>query len=217
MAYLIGNTTVITNNGALGSVDGNNLNLATNANIAAGGATYTVANSTTNTDVGGDSAAIIMVTAGGGNANSRGDNTDRCMGAGCGGYTNVTITGVVNTSTLTVGGAAGASNFSGGGYNLTAPAGPSGSQTSGGFWPSNSTNNQSNLFGIRGGNGNDGSQSATVPGGALGGGTIWNGAGTPRPDGNAAAQGGGAGASGGNSKNGGRAGGAGRVAVIGMG
>lgn len=216
MAYLIGNTTVITNNGALGSVDGNSLNLATNANIAAGGATYTVANTTTNTDVGGDSAAIIMVTAGGGNANSRGDNTDSCMGSGCGGYTNVTITGVVNTSTLTVGGAAGASNFSGGGYNLNAVAGPSGSTLSAGFWPSNSADGQSGLFGIRGGNGNGGAQGG-APGGALGGGTIWNGAGTPRPDGNAAAQGGGAGASGGNSKNGGRAGGAGRIAVIGMG
>jgi hypothetical protein len=217
MAYLIGNTTVITNNGALGSVDGNNLNLATNANIAAGGATYTVANTTTNTDVAGNNAAIIMVTAGGGNANSRGDNTDRCMGAGCGGYTNVTITGTINNATLTVGGAAGNSNFAGTVGNFSAIAGPSGSQLSAGFWPSNSADGQSGLFGIRGGNGNGGSQGATVPGGALGGGTIWNGVGTPRPDGNAAAQGGGAGASGGNSKNGGRAGGAGRVAVIGMG
>lgn len=215
MAYLIGNTTVITNNGALGSVDGNSLNLANNANISAGGATYTVANTTTNTDVGGNSAAIIVVTAGGGNGVGRNDNTDRCTGSGAGGFTNVTISGPVNTSTLTVGGAAGNSNFAASVGNISAEAGPSGGGLSAGFWPG-STPGQSNYFGIRGGNGNNGSQTATIPGGALGGGTVWNGAGTPRPDGNAAAQGGGAGASGGNSKTGGRAGGAGRVAVIGM-
>ena len=42
MAYKVGNTTVINNTGALGAVDGNSLNLATNNNIAAGAESLTV-------------------------------------------------------------------------------------------------------------------------------------------------------------------------------
>lgn len=42
MAYKVGNTTVINNTGALGAVDGNALNLATNNNISAGAETLTV-------------------------------------------------------------------------------------------------------------------------------------------------------------------------------
>jgi hypothetical protein len=42
MAYKVGNTTVINNTGALGAVDGNSLNLATNNNIAAGAETLVV-------------------------------------------------------------------------------------------------------------------------------------------------------------------------------
>lgn len=42
MAYKVGNTTVINNNGALGSVSGNSLNLANNNNIAAGAESLTV-------------------------------------------------------------------------------------------------------------------------------------------------------------------------------
>lgn len=41
MAYIIGNTTVIDDNAALGSISGNSLNLANNSNIAAGGGLYT--------------------------------------------------------------------------------------------------------------------------------------------------------------------------------
>ena len=41
MAYIIGNTTVIDDNAALGSISGNSLNLANNSNISAGGGLYT--------------------------------------------------------------------------------------------------------------------------------------------------------------------------------
>jgi hypothetical protein len=67
MAYLIGNTTVITNNAALGSVDGNSLNLANNNNISAGGASYFSTQTTaTGVSVVGSSLGIIYLTAGGG-------------------------------------------------------------------------------------------------------------------------------------------------------
>lgn len=70
MAYLIGNTTVITNNGALGSVDGNNLNLANNSNVAAGGVNAaTLYTSTTN--VANTGGAMYIAVGGGGGAGGR--------------------------------------------------------------------------------------------------------------------------------------------------
>lgn len=67
MAYLIGNTTVITNNGALGSVDGNSLNLANNSNISAGGGSiYASTSSTTKATANFGSSAVIGVGVGGG-------------------------------------------------------------------------------------------------------------------------------------------------------
>ena len=70
MAYVIGNTTVIDNNGALGSVSGNSLNLANNANIAGGGG-FTSATSSTTLDVstvGGAAATTVLIGGGGGMA-----------------------------------------------------------------------------------------------------------------------------------------------------
>jgi len=65
MAYIIGNTTVIDNNGALGSVDGNNLNLGNNSNISAGGVSdATLYTSTSN--VTHDSGVMYIAVGGGG-------------------------------------------------------------------------------------------------------------------------------------------------------
>lgn len=70
MAYIIGNTTVIDNNGALGAVSGNNLNLANNANISAGGGGIKILTSSSNfpdTDLGSAGAIAVMIGGGGGN------------------------------------------------------------------------------------------------------------------------------------------------------
>jgi len=69
MAYLIGNTTVITNNGALGTVDGNSLNLANNNNIAAGGGAVSALNSSSNfadSNLGSTAAVAVGIGGGGG-------------------------------------------------------------------------------------------------------------------------------------------------------
>lgn len=72
MAYIIGNTTVIDDNGALGSVSGNSLNLANNANISAGGGLYTSYTSSTNAvsvpsiSPSGEGAIVTLVGGGGG-------------------------------------------------------------------------------------------------------------------------------------------------------
>lgn len=66
MAYLIGNTTVISNNAALGSIDGNALNLSNNPNLTAGGASATLKTSTTNAAVVGSTYAIVVSSGGGG-------------------------------------------------------------------------------------------------------------------------------------------------------
>lgn len=69
MAYIIGNTTVIDNNGALGAVSGNNLNLANNANISAGGGGIKILTSSSNfpdTDLGSAGAMAVMIGGGGG-------------------------------------------------------------------------------------------------------------------------------------------------------
>jgi len=70
MSYVIGNTTVIDNNGALGSVSGNSLNLANNSNISGGGG-FTSATSSTTVDVstlGGAAATTVLIGGGGGAA-----------------------------------------------------------------------------------------------------------------------------------------------------
>ena len=72
MAYIIGNTTVIDNNGALGAVSGNSLNLANNSNISAGGASSTTYNSsspsvsTPTISPSGGGAVIGLLGGGGG-------------------------------------------------------------------------------------------------------------------------------------------------------
>ena len=68
MAYIIGNTTVIDNNAALGSVSGNSLNLANNNNIASGGASTALFTSTTNQTVVGSNLAYVFGIGGGGGA-----------------------------------------------------------------------------------------------------------------------------------------------------
>jgi len=107
MAYLIGNTTVISNNAALGSVSGNALNLANNPNLTAGGASATFKTSTANAAVVGSTYAIVISTAGGG-----GGGTFANTGTGKPGLTSMSFHDVSGggNATFTVG-AAGTGGF----------------------------------------------------------------------------------------------------------
>lgn len=77
MAYIIGNTTVIDNNAALGSIDGNSLNLANNSNISAGGGLYTSYTSSSPSvsvptiSPSGAGAIVTVVGGGGGGGGAR--------------------------------------------------------------------------------------------------------------------------------------------------
>ena len=101
MAYKVGNTTVINNSANLGSVDGNSLNLANNANISAGSDGY--------------SADILLV--GGGGAGGR--QNSNASGCGAGGVvaTTLTISKGQNYSVNIGAGAAGGNNNTGIGAN----------------------------------------------------------------------------------------------------
>lgn len=70
MAYIIGNTTVIDNNAALGAVSGNSLNLANNANISGGGGvkSLTASSNFADTDLGSTGAIAVCVGGGAGAA-----------------------------------------------------------------------------------------------------------------------------------------------------
>lgn len=67
MSYKIGNTVVIDNNAALGSVDGNSLNLTNNANISGGGSAslYTTTTPGATAAVGSNVTLAFVVGAGG--------------------------------------------------------------------------------------------------------------------------------------------------------
>lgn len=117
MAYVIGNTTVISNNGALGSVDGNNLNLGNNSNIQAGGVSNaTLYTSTTN--VTHTSGAMYIAVGGGGGAGGQSPG-----GAGANGGMGVggTSTGPI---TFTIGSAGSGGNGRGNRGNPTSVASP---------------------------------------------------------------------------------------------
>lgn len=96
MAYLIGNTTVITNNAALGAVDGNSLNLANNNNLSAGGASFSTITSSQNTSVAGSTFAYLFVVGGGGGG-ARGPNSPSPPYAFTG-YAGVTTMSIVDVS-----------------------------------------------------------------------------------------------------------------------
>ena len=96
MAYLIGNTTVISNNGALGSVDGNNLNLANNNNLSAGGASFSTITSSQNTTVAGSTFAYLFVVGGGGGGAASGVSPSGTFAVG--GYSGVTTMSIVDVS-----------------------------------------------------------------------------------------------------------------------
>lgn len=229
MAYLIGNTTVITNNGALGSVDGNNLNLASNNNIAAGGASYTSVNSTTNQASGiGTAASLAMVTGGGGGVFSGfSGNTRIVKGSGAGGSTGIRIVpGQNSAATFTIGGQAGVSTLTyensyiegiqGNSGNPNNPAAP-GNRPSRDDAGGQSGNNKV-IWDIRGGEGNNSTENPTnnpTPGGGKGGFTVWNIDGTPRGQAGSAL-GGGAGSGGGFGNSGTGNGGNGRIVIIGF-
>ena len=137
MAYLIGNTTVISNTGALGSVDGNSLNLANNNNLSAGGASFQTVSSSQNTSVTGSTFAYLFVVGGGGggargpvspsatfsNSGYAGVTTMSIIDVSAGGNATYTIGsggngGAVNPAPATGGNPGSASNFSYPGANL---------------------------------------------------------------------------------------------------
>lgn len=67
MSYKIGNTVVIDNNAALGSISGNSLNLANNANISGGGTASLYTSTTPGATAGiGSSVTLFYATGGGG-------------------------------------------------------------------------------------------------------------------------------------------------------
>ena len=114
MAYIIGNTTVISNNAALGAIDGNSLNLANNPNLSGGGGVK-VLNSSTNfpaSDLGSTGAVALMAGGGGGNV---GNTNFGGLGSGGGECFSLSPGGTV---TLNVGG--------GGFTNNGNPANPAG-------------------------------------------------------------------------------------------
>jgi|14BtaG_2_1085337.scaffolds.fasta_scaffold00397_23 hypothetical protein len=94
MAYIIGNTTVIDNNAALGAVDGNSVNLANNNNIPAGGASTGFFSSTTNQAVVGSSLAFIIGSGGGGGGARNTQNFQSYAPAGGSGRTGIAVADV---------------------------------------------------------------------------------------------------------------------------
>ena len=104
MSYVIGNTTVIDNNGALGAVSGNSLNLANNSNIDAGGGGVKSLTSSSNfpdSDLGSTGAIAVCVGGGGGAA---GTNNQGVYSGGSGGTViHAFALGAGNAITATVG------------------------------------------------------------------------------------------------------------------
>lgn len=129
MAYIIGNTTVIDNNAALGAVSGNSLNLANNANISAGGGgvkSLSASSNFSDSDLGSTGAIAICLGGGGGSARS---NQYQNSAGGPGGTVvhAFALTAATNI-TATIGGAG--NNRSGSGNpNSRAPAGGASSIT----------------------------------------------------------------------------------------
>lgn len=139
MAYLIGNTTVITNNGALGTVDGNSLNLANNNNLSAGGASFKSVTNTQNSAVVGSTYAYVFLQGGGGGGSY--NYYGGYAPSGYAGLTNMTIVDVsaggnatftvgaggtnpnsANPGPATGGNPGGTTSYTHPGYNIFAPA-----------------------------------------------------------------------------------------------
>ena len=98
MAYIIGNTTVIDNNGALGAISGNSLNLANNNNIDAGGGGVKILPASSNFPV-ADIGSVAMVAngcGGGGSARYSGGPVPGGQGGGM-----VDVFSIEYTSNLT--------------------------------------------------------------------------------------------------------------------
>ena len=123
MAYIIGNTTVIDNNAALGAVDGNNLNLGSNNNIPAGGASTGFFTSTTNQTVVGTNLAFVIGTGAGGGGARNNSSFSQSGPAGGGGRTAFSIMDVSagGNATYTIG--------AGGNWGYNANAGGASSVT----------------------------------------------------------------------------------------
>lgn len=113
MAYVIGNTTVITNNGALGSIDGNSLNLANNSNIAGGGSATSVISSTNNSVAVPGTPLGMAIMSGGGNSGGSSQNNFAFGTGGTGGYQSFGAFDLSpgGNSAFSIGGAGGNSSF----------------------------------------------------------------------------------------------------------
>lgn len=104
MAYKIGNTVVIDDNAALGSVSGNSLNLANNSNISGGGSAslYTSSTPGATSGIGSGTTIAFLVGAGGAGA-LQGPNTTRATHTrrqSCGGSGGATAINAFDSSNL---------------------------------------------------------------------------------------------------------------------
>jgi len=104
MAYIIGNTTVIDNNAALGAVSGNSLNLANNTNLPSGGAS-TIFLTSTNNQANVGSGYTYLIGQGGGGGGGRSNDSQAFApdgGAGGVGFAIANVSGGGN-ATFTIG------------------------------------------------------------------------------------------------------------------
>lgn len=134
MAYKIGNTVVIDDNAALGSVSGNSLNLANNSNISGGGSASLYTSSTPGATSGIGSGTTVAFLVGGGGAGAlqgpnttRANHTRRQSSGGSGGATAINAFDSSNLSSVDITiGAKGttSANTTGNGGGATLMSGP---------------------------------------------------------------------------------------------
>lgn len=127
MAYIIGNTTVIDNNAALGAVSGNSLNLANNANISGGGGVKSLTSSSNFADTDLGSTGAIAVCVGGGGGAARGNQSHVTASGGSGGTVVHAFALTAATNITATVGAAGNNREVGSNPNQRAPSGGSSS------------------------------------------------------------------------------------------
>lgn len=109
MAYKIGNTVVIDDNAALGSISGNSLNLANNSNISGGGSAslYTSSTPGATSGIGSGTTIAFLVGAGGAGAlqgpnTTRANHTRRQSSGGAGGATAINAFDSSNLSSVDI-------------------------------------------------------------------------------------------------------------------
>lgn len=160
MSYKIGNTVVIDNNAALGSVDGNSLNLANNSNISGGGSASLYTSTTPGATAAVGSNVTLAFLVGGGGAGAfqgplvtRTNAARRMSSGGSGGATQIigfdssstpsldVVIGAGGTiSATSTGNPGGASSIDSPNINFIAGTGGKGNSISPGNLPNSSPN-----------------------------------------------------------------------------